>query len=66
VAEKRNIGMIAMLMKSKSMNERMKVVAPSDAPAKPKPMSTAAGMASTPHHDSTRPITVITTRNAVA
>jgi hypothetical protein len=63
VAENKNIGMIASWMNSKSCQLRIQVVAAIPAPANAYPISTAAGSASTAHHDSTRPIAAITTTN---
>ena len=43
----------------------MNVVSPSPAPANANAMSSAAGIASSAHHDDTSPNATIATRNAV-
>ena len=62
VAENRNIGIVASETYSKSCQLRMYVVSARQAPANAKPISSAAGSASTAHHDSTSPIAAITAR----
>ena len=55
VAENRNMGMMARFTKSKSSHVRMNVVPAMPAPANANAMSSPPGIASTAHHDSTRP-----------
>ena len=62
VAENRNIGMVASETYSKSCQLRMYVVSARQAPANAKPISSAAGSASSAHQDSTSPIAAITPR----
>ena len=52
--------MIASVTKSKSFHDRMNAVPAIPRPAKAKPMSRAAGTASSAHHDETSPSASIT------
>jgi hypothetical protein len=58
-------GWIASVMKSKSTHDRMNVVANMPTAANANPMNTAAGTASSAHHDCTAPAATATSRNAV-
>ena len=64
VAENRNSGSWARVILSKSCQDFMYVVSPMQTAANAKPISIAAGRASTAHHECSMPIRPMTTRNA--
>ena len=66
MAENKNIGSTASVMKSKSCHDRIQVVSAMPAPANAYPMTTAAGAASSVHHERVRPSDTMTTTNMAA
>jgi len=65
VAENKNIGNIASVTHSKSCQLRMNVVQAMPQAANANASSNANGKHSNAHHECSKPIAVITTRNAV-
>ena len=64
VAENRNIGSWTRVILSKSCQLFIQVVSAMQTALKANPISSAAGSASTAHHEWTSPIAPITSRNA--